>query len=98
MTRLRKGQEMATVIPRKGEQYTFSYLRNYHPNVSCRSPWNEVPFEKGCGCADRRHAYYSEEFTEKVAEVIYWMDNSVEVVGENGHRATVVAPHGDLCY
>ncbi|UDL15194.1 hypothetical protein SEA_PONS_34 [Gordonia phage Pons] len=36
--------------------------------------------------------------TAKVVDVQMFMDNSTEVVLDNGVRRTVVAPHGDACF
>lgn len=36
--------------------------------------------------------------TSTVVEVRHWMDNSIEVILEDGARRQVVAPHGDACF
>ena len=39
-----------------------------------------------------------EKRTSTVASVTFYMDNSIEVVLEDGTRRNVVAPHGDACF
>lgn len=101
---------MTTTIPAVGDEITYTQLSNYHPNPPCRYAYyagQPIPFAdgatyvkrvNGCACPDGAHQYRTETRTSTVAEVIYWMDNSIELVLADGHREQVVAPHGDACF
>lgn len=87
-----------TTTPKAGDMHAFHVLHNYHPNVFCRGPWAEVEFKNGCGCADRKHAFYETVHVEEVRETIFWADNSVEVFSVSGRIDRLAPPSGDLCY
>jgi hypothetical protein len=84
-------------IPAKGDRHLFPVHSGYIPLQSrprdCQRTYTCV-----CGTCDGT----SSEVEAEVTEVIYWMDNSIEVVGlaDDGryYRQTMVAPHGDRCY
>lgn len=88
-----------TAVPTKGDVHTFvvTALGEGH-----QPDWNNCP------CKYAHHAlaeavpagphWTSASFEEEVAQVTYWMDNSIEVTSVTGKRQTVVAPHGDACF
>lgn len=86
---------MMTYIPVEGDRFTFSSLTGYvfvqNRPFGCRH---------GCVCGTCNGVYRETEAT--VTRVIYWADNSVEVVGVDAtgeeYRQTIVAPHGDACF
>jgi len=79
-----------TTIPKIGDTHIFGHLKGYivHQNR---------PYKCYHGCVCGKCNGESWETTEAIADVIYWADNSIEIVGTNGSRETLVAPHGDCC-
>lgn len=94
-------------IPKEGEKFTFEKTVGY-------VPYQNRPFAHRVGEAEDGHvdppyndrcSFHQDGQTVRteatVVRVIYWMDNSVEVVGKDldggMHSQLVVAPHGDIC-
>ena len=79
-----------STVPKIGDMFAFS-------GHTCYRPVQDRPMEcrHGCVCGSCDGAWST--VTEQVADVIAWMDNSIDVVSVTGRRVEVVAPHGDAC-
>ena len=107
---------MTTAIPKRGDLYDFTWITGYTPAQhrryarDCRDdrhghshPEIKLNTQKGywAQCPVQAAEYKVHHETLEVTEVIYWADNSIEVVGTKPdgtkRRQTLVAPHGDLC-
>jgi hypothetical protein len=77
-------------LPNVGDQHEFRKLSGYV--LYQERPWECRPACVCGGCNGTETVS-----TETITERIHWGDNSVEVVGERGSRATLVPPHGDIC-
>lgn len=95
-----------TRYPDKGDAFTFTrhvgYVLAQDRPMACRGYGQFPDGSHGYGCKCGNCNGRSLSFEGVVAEVILWMDNSVEVVSEpdaDGRvwRQTTVAPHGDVC-
>ncbi len=81
---------MSVTYPAAGQLHKFSTLSGYR--LVQDRPFNCRP---ACTCGECNGR--STTTTEEVREVIFWADNSVEVVSVTGRVARLRAPYGDAC-
>ncbi|QGJ95986.1 hypothetical protein PBI_YARN_29 [Gordonia phage Yarn] len=97
-----------TSFPRVGDDFTYEVIvseADYWFAKGNKPGHKILGFQKGRECSPGKRNYSCpkcydqwEERTAKIVDVQRFMDNSIEVVLENGVRRTVVPPHGDVCF
>lgn len=78
-------------MPEEGEEYTFTRHTGY---VFIQDRPSACRYYCICNKCDGEYT----RWTEKIREIVYYADNSIEIVAESGHREMYRAPNGDLCF